>query len=89
MTQHRTVTLYRMKLADHECSYGLRARAMIEQSGHALDEHLLTSREEVEDFKSEHQVDTTPQAFVDGERIGGSDELEAWLERCPAEGEAG
>ena len=29
---------------------------------------------------AEHQVDTTPQCFVDGERIGGSEELERWLE---------
>ncbi|RZM18313.1 MAG: glutaredoxin, partial [Sphingomonas sp.] len=26
-----------------------------------------------------HGVDTTPQVFIDGERIGGSDDLERWL----------
>jgi len=28
---------------------------------------------------SENGVETTPQMFIDGERIGGSDELEQYL----------
>jgi len=76
----RTVILYRMKLPDHECPYGLLAKRMIEDSQLELDDRLLTSREEVDAFKAEHGVATTPQVFVDGKRIGGSEELAAWLE---------
>lgn len=74
------VVLYRMKLADHECPYGLRAKRMLEDAGIPFDDRLLTSREEVEDFEAKLGVETTPQVFVDGERIGGSDQLAAYLE---------
>jgi glutaredoxin 3 len=80
----RKVVLYRMKLPDHECPYGLQAKRMLEESGVAFEDRLLTSRQEVDAFQDEQGVDTTPQAFVDGERIGGSEELASWLETSAA-----
>ena len=80
----RKVVLYRMKLPDHECPYGLQAQRMLEESGVAFEDRLLTSRQEVDAFQDEQGVDTTPQAFVDGERIGGSEELASWLETSTA-----
>lgn len=79
MVEQRIATLYRMVLPEHECPFGVRAKAMLEQAGFEIDEHILSSREEVEAFKEEHGVHTTPQIFVDGERVGGSDDLEAHL----------
>jgi glutaredoxin 3 len=79
MSQRKAV-LYRMKLPDHECPYGLLAKRMLEDAGIAFDDRLLTSREEVDEFKSKQGVDTTPQVFIDGERIGGSEDLAAYLE---------
>ena len=76
----RDVVLYRMKLPDHECPYGLLAKRMLEDAAIPFDDRLLTSRDEVEQFKSEHGVATTPQVFIDDERIGGSEELAAYLE---------
>ena len=78
----REVVLYRMKLPDHECPYGLLAKRMLEDAGIEFDDHLLTSRDEVDAFQEEHGVETTPQTFIDGERIGGSEELAAYLERA-------
>jgi glutaredoxin len=52
---------------------------MLEQAGFEIDEHLLTSREEVEAFKAERGLATTPLIEIDGETIGGSSDLEAWL----------
>ncbi|MFL6760278.1 glutaredoxin domain-containing protein [Sphingomonas sp.] len=80
MSQRKAV-LYRMKLPTHECPYGLLARRMLEDSGFDVDEHLLTTREQVDDFQAEHDVATTPQVFIDGERIGDSEELATYLER--------
>jgi glutaredoxin len=80
----RSATLYRMKLPDHECPYGLLAKRMLEDSGFDVDDRLLTSRDEVDRFESEVGVDTTPQVFIDGERIGGSEELAAYLETAGA-----
>jgi glutaredoxin 3 len=79
MAEARTATLTRMVLPDHECPYGVRAKAMLEQAGFTIDEHLLESREEVEAFKAEHGLATTPLIEIDGETIGGSSDLEAWL----------
>jgi glutaredoxin 3 len=79
MAEDRRATLYRMVLPDHECPFGLRAKDMLEQHGFEVDEHLLRSREEVDAFKAEHGVQTTPQVFIDGECIGGSDALERRL----------
>jgi glutaredoxin 3 len=79
----RTATLYRMKLPDHECPYGLLAQRMLEDAGFEIDEHLLTSRDEVEAFKDEQGVTTTPIIFIDGERIDGSEELAEYLEAVP------
>lgn len=75
----RTATLTRMVLPDHECPFGLRARAMLEQAGYDIDERILASRDEVEAFKDEHGLTTTPLIEIDGEVVGGSDDLERYL----------
>lgn len=80
----RRATIYRMKLPDHECPYGLRARRMLEDAGYEIDERLLTSREEVDAFENEQGVATTPQLFIDGKRIGGCEELARYLESAAA-----
>ena len=77
----RKATLYRMKLPTHECPYGLLARRMLEDAGFQIDEHLLTTREEVDAFQAEQGVTTTPVIFIDGKRIDSSDELAEYLER--------
>ncbi len=76
-----SATLYRMVLPDHVCPFGVRAKEALEQAGYDVDDRILGTREEVDAFKTEHGVDTTPQVFIDGERIGGSDDLTQWLSR--------
>ena len=75
----RTATLTRMVLPDHECPYGVRAKAMLEQAGFTIDEHILSTRAEVDAFKQKHGLATTPLIEIDGKAIGGSDALEKWL----------
>lgn len=79
MAEVGTATLYRMVLPDHTCPFGVRARQLLEDAGYSVDDRILTSRAEVEAFKAEQGVATTPQIFIDGERIGGSDDLELLL----------
>ena len=76
----QSVILYRMVLPDHTCPYGVRCKSMLEERGIHFEDRVLSSREETDAFEAEHGVDTTPQCFVDGERIGGSEELERWLQ---------
>ena len=79
MPQERTAVLYRMVLPDHTCPFGVRAKQMLEQSDFEVEDHVLRSREEVDAFEAEQGVPTTPQVFIGGERIGGSDDLERYL----------
>jgi glutaredoxin len=62
-------TLYRMVLPDHTCPYGVAAKERLEGEGYEVDE-----------FKGRHDVETTPQVFIDGKRVGGFEHLERHLE---------
>lgn len=81
----RTATLTRMVLPEHECPFGVRAKAMLEQAGFEIDEHILSSRDEVEAFKQERGLATTPLIEIDGEAIGGSSDLETYLAQADAD----
>lgn len=79
MADTPNATLYRMVLPDHICPFGVHAKQLLQSAGYDVDDQILRSREEVDAFKAEHGVDTTPQVFIDGKRIGGSDDLERYL----------
>lgn len=70
-----TAVLYRMATDEHLCPFGLKSKALLEREGFEVEDHLLTSRAETEAFKTEHDVKTTPQTFIRGERVGGYDAL--------------
>jgi glutaredoxin len=75
----RKAVLYRMVMPDHVCPWGLKAKDLLQRSGYAVEDHHLTTREETEAFKAKHEVPTTPQTFIGGERIGGYDDLRRFL----------
>jgi glutaredoxin len=79
MNEDRKATLVRMILPEHTCPFGVRAKELLEASGYDVEDRILRSRDEVEQYKAEQGVDTTPQVFIGGERIGGSDDLERYL----------
>jgi glutaredoxin len=79
MPNQPEIILYRMVLPTHTCPFGLLAKRMLEDAALEFDDRILSSREEVDAFESEQRVTTTPQIFIDGERIGGSEELAAFL----------
>lgn len=73
--QGNTAELYRMVTAEHICPFGLKSKYLLEQQGFEVTDHLLTTSDQTDALKQKHQVDTTPQAFIEGERIGGYEEL--------------
>ncbi|MFN3620607.1 glutaredoxin family protein [Sphingorhabdus sp.] len=75
----KAAVLYRMVLKDHICPYGLKARDLLKRKGFSVDDHLLTTRAEVDAFKAKYDVQTTPQIFIEGTRIGGHDDLRRFL----------
>lgn len=79
MTQARSAAIYRMVMPDHICPYGIKARWLLKRRGYQVEDHWLTSRAETDAFKAAHDVKTTPQIFIDGQRIGGHDDLRRFL----------
>ena len=71
----RTAILHRMVMEKHVCPYGLKALHLLRRRGFKVDDRWLTTREQTDVFKVEHGVKTTPQVFIDGQRIGGYDDL--------------
>jgi len=79
MTDSRHAIIYRMVLPDHTCPYGVRAKQMLEAAGYQVDDRILSSREEVDAFQDAEGVETTPQVFIGDQRIGGSEQVEAYI----------
>lgn len=75
MAEPKTARLYRMMMDKHVCPYGIKSKHLLESEGYTVEDHHLTSRAETEAFKAEHGVETTPQTFIGGERIGGHEAL--------------
>jgi glutaredoxin len=67
----KTAVLYRMALPDHLCPSGQKARWLLRSKGYEVDDRLFRTRPEVDVFQDEHHVATTPQVWIDGERVGG------------------
>jgi glutaredoxin len=71
----KKATLYRMVMPEHTCPYGLKSLHLLKKHGYTVEDNHLTTREETDAFKTEYNVQTTPQAFIGEERIGGHTEL--------------
>jgi len=85
MSKARNAVIHRMVFPDHECPYGRRAKQMLDEAGFEVEDHILSSRDEVEAFKSEHGLSTTPLIFIGEEKIGGADDLDRYLAEAPAD----
>ena len=86
----KKATVYRMVMPDHLCPYGLKTVDLLKREGFEVEDHHLTTREQTDAFKEKHGVETTPQTFIDGERIGGYDDLREYFGKSrsqPKEGE--
>jgi glutaredoxin len=77
----RTATLYRMVMPEHTCPFGLKSKDLLEREGYEVEDHYLETREETDAFMEKHGVETTPQTWIGGERIGGYDELREYFEK--------
>ncbi len=75
----RKATLYRMVMDKHTCPYGLKTKDLLQREGYTVDDRWLTTRDETDAFKAEHNVKTTPQTFINGVRIGGYDDVRQHL----------
>jgi glutaredoxin/uncharacterized membrane protein YphA (DoxX/SURF4 family) len=71
--------IYRLVTRGHLCPWGIKALDLLKRHGFAVTDHHLDSMEANDRFKAEHGVDETPQVFLDGQRLGGYDDLRRHL----------
>ena len=84
----KTAILYRMVMPEHVCPYGRKSLWLLKRKGYQVDDRHLTSRAETDAFKAQHDVKTTPQTFIAGQRIGGHDDLRRFFgQSVPAPGQ--
>lgn len=71
--------VYRMVMPSHQCPFGLKSISLLKRNGYTVEDKHLTSRDQVDEFKAKEDVATTPQVFVNNERIGGYEALRKYL----------
>jgi glutaredoxin len=68
-----------MVMPEHVCPFGLKARHLLRSEGYEVEDHWLRTREETDAFKARQHVETTPQTFIEGRRIGTYDDVRRFL----------
>lgn len=63
------------------CPYCVRAKNMLEHAGIEYEEVLMKTPDEFDALKQKTGHMTVPQVFIDETFVGGSDDLEEWLEK--------
>lgn len=72
-------TIYRMITPNHLCPWGIKAWDLLKRHGYEVEDHHLESMEANKQYKEEHEVDETPQIYIEGKHIGGYDQLREHL----------
>lgn len=85
---HKHAVLYRMVMPEHLCPFGLKSRDLLKREGYSVDDQWLRTREQTDEFKRREGVDTTPQTYIDGQRIGGYDDVRRFFGKRVADPEA-
>lgn len=75
----KTASLYRMVTPEHICPFGLKSLDLLQREGFEVEDHQLKSRAETDAFMASEHVETTPQTFIDGSRVGGFDDLRRYF----------
>jgi len=75
----KQASIYRIAIGYSMCPHGRKALHLLHTHGFGVEDHLLRTREETDAFKAANGVSSTPQIFIDGDRIGGHDDLRRLL----------
>lgn len=79
----KTAEIYRMVTPDHLCPWGVKAIDLLRRGGFEVEDHHLESMEANKTYKEENGYDETPQVKINGEHIGGYDDLREHLGKGP------
>lgn len=77
--ESKQALLHRMVTPEHTCPWGVKSLELLKQAGYQVEDHQLTTRSEVETFMQDEGVQTTPQTYINEQRVGGHKELVAFL----------
>lgn len=77
--ESKQALLHRMVTPEHTCPFGVKSLELLTRAGYQVEDHQLTTRSEVDLFMQDEGVQTTPQTYIDRQRVGGYDELVAFL----------
>lgn len=80
--QSKQAVLHRMVTPEHTCPFGVKSLEILQEAGYRVDDHQLLTRKEVDSFMQAEGVQTTPQTYIDGQRVGGYEELAAYLNKA-------
>jgi glutaredoxin len=73
--KEKTAVLYRMVTEEHICPFGLKSRDLLKRNGFRVEDHQFETKDEADEFREERDLETTPQTYIDDERVGGYDDL--------------
>jgi len=83
----KTAQLYRKVTDEHICPFGIKSKDLLQRNNYTVEDHHFKTGQQAKDFMAEHDVKTTPQTFIDGERVGGYDALREYFSMPPAKPE--
>ena len=75
----KKATIYRMVTPDHLCPWGIKALDLLRRNGFQIEDHHLESMEANKAYKESNKVSETPQIIIEGQHIGGYDDLREHL----------
>ena len=76
MVSDKNALIYRTVTKQKMCVHGLKAKDLLRRKGYRVEDNHLSNADEIAAFKKQNDVKTLPQIFIEGERIGGFDDLQ-------------
>ena len=77
--------IVRMVTPDHLCPWGIKAKDLLERNNYEIEDQHLDSMDANKAFKEEYGYDETPQIFIEGQHLGGYEDLRQFLGMEPEE----
>jgi len=77
--KNKSAAIFRTVASKHICPWGIKALDLLKRNGYQIEDNHFESSEAANAYKEKHGYDETPQIFIDGEHIGGYDDLREHL----------
>ncbi|WP_367110456.1 MauE/DoxX family redox-associated membrane protein [uncultured Psychrobacter sp.] len=75
----KSAIIFRMVMDNHLCPFGLKSLDALKHADYDIIDRHITNQDQNSLVKESLGVETTPQTFINGKRIGGNDDLQVFL----------